>query len=338
MLSVFDGLPAGLLQYSARELARVLPGPSLIRLSGECDEVVFVSVLLHGNEFTGWEAMRSLLLKQAGRPLPRSLCLFIGNVHAAAEGRRCLAGQADYNRIWKADGDRPEHGLARAVLDELARMPLFAAIDIHNNSGMNPHYACINRLQPAFLQLARLFGRTVVYFTRPDSVMSMAMVRYCPSVTLECGQPGETRGVLHAREFVEACLHLSAFPTHPLPASEIDLFHTVATVKLGPACEPGMPGSGADFLLLPDMDKLNFTELPAGSLFGWSAGEDLPLRVQDEAGQDVTEQYFEVQEGEIITRTPVMPSMLSLDQDIIRQDCLCYLMERLNQELPRSAD
>jgi len=328
MLTVLSELPEGLLQCDARQLHTVLPGPTLIRLAGKREDVLFISVLLHGNEITGWEVLRSVLAHHRDQALPRSLCLFIGNVAAAAEGRRCLPGQADYNRIWKT-GATVEHRLAEDVLAELATMPLFAAIDIHNNSGMNPHYACINKLAPDFLHLARLFSRTVVYFIQPDEVMSMAMAAYCPSVTLECGQPGETTGVTHAREFVEACLHLSTFPAHALPAAEFDLFHTVATVKLKPNTHIGIAEVGADFSLLPDMDKLNFTELPAGSLFGWSGSPSLPLQAWDEQGQEVTAQYFEVHEGEIITRTPVMPSMLSLDREIIHQDCLCYLMERL---------
>ncbi len=330
MLSIRTDMPASLLQCDARSLSRALSGPTLFKLEGQRREILFISVLLHGNEITGWEVLRSLLLSYRERPLPRSLYLFIGNVAAAAEGRRCLPGQTDYNRIWKADGDTPEHRLAQQVLAELDGLPLFAAIDIHNNSGVNPHYACINRLDPNFLHLARLFSRTVVYFIKPDEVMSLAMAAYCPSVTLECGQPGETTGVSHAREFVEACLHLSAFPEQGLPDKELDLFHTVATVKLKPGARIGMAGHDVDFALLPDMDKLNFTELPTGSLFGWCNGGSLPLQAWDEQGREIGAQYFDVHEGEVITRTPVMPSMLSLDQDIIRQDCLCYLMERLS--------
>jgi hypothetical protein len=35
-----------------------------------------------------------------------------------------------------------------------------------------------------------------------------------------------------------------------------------------------------------------------------------------------------VRRGELLTRRVVMPSMLTLDERVIRQDCLCYLMER----------
>jgi hypothetical protein len=38
---------------------------------------------------------------------------------------------------------------------------------------------------------------------------------------------------------------------------------------------------------------------------------------------------FTFEDGEIRTTRPFMPAMLTLDERAIRQDCLCYLMERL---------
>ena len=48
----------------------------------------------------------------------------------------------------------------------------------------------------------------------------------------------------------------------------------------------------------------------------------------DEDGREVFERYFEVRDGELRTRRAVMPAMLTLNERVIRQDCLCYLMER----------
>jgi hypothetical protein len=57
--------------------------------------------------------------------------------------------------------------------------------------------------------------------------------------------------------------------------------------------------------------------MPAGSLL-----------VLDGDSRDVTEGYFEIRGGELRTRRPVTPSMLTLNEQVIRQDCLCYLMEK----------
>ncbi|MCK5723989.1 MAG: succinylglutamate desuccinylase/aspartoacylase family protein, partial [Gammaproteobacteria bacterium] len=228
-LTVLDEIPEGLLQAEAKDLYQYLSGPTLIRLQGRRKDVLFVSVLLHGNETTGWDAARELLLKYQEEDLPRSLYLFIGNVVAAAEGLRVLEGQQDFNRIWKKDNQTAEGKMAAELLEILASVSLFAALDIHNNTGINPHYACINELESSFFHLATLFSRTVVYFRRPDSVLSLALSELCPATTIECGKAEDSHGREHAKEFINACLHLQDFPSHEVAEHDIDVFHTVAT-------------------------------------------------------------------------------------------------------------
>jgi succinylglutamate desuccinylase len=328
MLTVLDRLPEGLLERDARSLHAALPGPTLLHLAGRRPQPLFVSALLHGNEPVGWEALREVLGRYQGAGLPRSLSILLGNVAAAREGLRRLDGQPDYNRVW-CEGDGPEHAMAAQVVDEMRRRSVFASVDLHNNTGRNPHYACVNHLESAYLHLATLFSRTVVYFTRPACVQSMAFGRLCPAVTLECGQPGERHGVEHARDYLEACLHLADLPSHTVPEHDLQLFHTVATVKVLPEVSLGFTEGEADLRLAPDLDRLNFQELAEGTTFGQVADtRRLGLVVLDEHGRDVAARYFVLDGGEVRTRIPVMPSMLTIDERIVRQDCLCYLMER----------
>ena len=335
MLTVYENLPDGLLQRDATRLHEILPGPCLIHLKGKRQPALFISLLLHGNEVTGWQAMQTILSKYQQGELPRSVYLFIGNVAAAQQGLRHLDGQPDYNRIWKGEGDGPEAVMVRQVLEIMAEQRPFAGLDLHNNTGRNPHYACINRLEPDFMYLASLFSRTVVYFIRPDSVFSMAFSKFCPSVTLECGRPGEPHGVAHAVEFIDACLHLTEFPQHHMAPHDIDLFHTVAIVKLPSHLSVGLEGTVADICLPNELDQLNFCELAPGTVLASVNNETVGsgFLATDEHGQDISERYFEVDQGHIRTRMAVMPSMLTMDTRIIKQDCLCYLMERL--ETPR---
>lgn len=330
MLQEFDHLPAGLLDADATELQGLLGGPTLIHLSGQRAQPLFVSVLLHGNEVTGWEALKAILKKYQGQGLPRSLSFFIGNVAAAEVGQRCLPSQPDYNRIWKAEGHSSESVMVRQVLERMRERKVFACIDIHNNTGRNPHYACLNELQHDFFHLARLFSRTVVYFRNPDSVLSMAFAKLCPAVTVECGRPTEVHGISHAMEFIESCLHLSALPSHSLHPQDIDLFHTVAVVKVAKSIEFAVDDSAVELSFRADLDQLNFCELRPGTALA-DVQQEVPvyLHAWDEQQRDIAERFFAVDNGQLVTRVPVMPSMLTLQTDIIRQDCLCYLMERL---------
>ncbi len=333
-------LPEGLSDLPAEALHQRLGGPTLIELPGRREPGLFVSVLMHGNETTGWEAVRQLLRAYepggGSRTLPRSMSLFIGNTAAAERGLRHLPEQPDFNRIWPGSelAATPEHDLMREVIDTLAAREIFASVDVHNNTGLNPHYACINVIENEALHLAAMFGRTVVYFIRPRGVASMALAALGPAVTLECGKSGQEHGTTHVIDYLEGCLNLSEYPQQPIVPQDIDLFHTVATVRI-PETQPFSFGElGEGLRLLDDLDHLNFRELPAGTAFGWSEHADqLPLRVHNESDQNVAERYFELREGVLRTRCSLMPSMLTRDERVIRQDCLCYLMERYNERL-----
>ncbi|MGD8999020.1 MAG: M14 family metallopeptidase [Granulosicoccaceae bacterium] len=330
MLHITDTLPEGLLDCRAEQLHEHLSGPTLIHLPGRREQPLFVSVLLHGNEDTGWEAMRALLRDYQHRELPRALSLFIGNVSAAREGVRRLDGQNDYNRVW-AEGDSAEHAMMRLIVEEMRIRNVFASIDIHNNTGLNPHYACVNLLDHRFFRLALLFSRTVVFFTRPEEVQSRAFAALCPAVTVECGQPGVPHGTEHARQFVEDALHLVELKTKPVPLHDIDLFHTVAVVRVSNTASFSYSRDDVELRLLDDLDHMNFRELAAGTSFGELANNNLDcIEVQDEQGNDARSRFFVAEDGELRTAIPVMPSMLTLDERVIRQDCLCYLMERLD--------
>lgn len=329
-------IPPGLLETDARALSTLLPGPTLLHLEGRDPRPLFVSILLHGNEVTGLLAVQRLLHKYRARPLPRSLTIFFGNIEAAAAGLRRLNGQPDYNRVWPGTDrpDCPEARLMAQVRDIMCRRRVFISVDIHNNTGFNPHYACVNRLDPRFLNLAALFGRLVVYFLRPRGVQSMAFAELCPAVTLECGKPGAERGTEHACDFIDTCLHLDAIPDRPVARGSIDLFHTVAQVKVRNGIRFSFTDEAADLVLRSDLDHLNFTELPAGIAWGEVHSDAIPVAAVDEEGRDVTERYFAIVSGKLVLRQPVMPSMLTRDERIIHQDCLGYLMERLNEADP----
>lgn len=325
-LSIRHDLPADILGRPAGRLHEVLDGPTLVHLQGRKKPPLFLSVLMHGNEDTGWRVLQNVL-HEHGKTLPRSLSIFIGNVKAARYGKRRLEKQPDFNRIW-AGGDSPEHATVKEVLRTMRRRGVFASIDIHNNTGINPHYACVNRLLPPYLNLARKFSRMVIYFTRPSGVQSLAFARFCPAVTLECGQPGDEIGIQLATKFVNEVMNMDAVPETPVKDSDIDLYHTVAVAKVPLKTTFSFDNKPADIRFIRGIEQLNFEEIPAGTALAELKGSDIPLDVMDEDGNPVAHQYFEAVDNRLLTRTPLMPSMLTTNERIVRQDCLCYLMER----------
>jgi len=327
-----DRLPDGLLEIPAADLHRLFPEPALLHLPGKQAGPLFVSVLLHGNETSGLSAVQALLKRQADKPWPRAVSFFFGNVQAARAGLRRLDGQPDFNRVWPGTEMEAcaETCMAQAVNDEMAGRGVFAAIDIHNNTGRNPAYSCIERLDAATLGLAALFDPLVIFSPSPKGTQTGAFARLCPAVTLECGQPGEPAGMEKAVGFIEACLRLPAIPRQAPP---LDLFHALAQVTVRENLSFSLTDPKADLLLRAELDQLNFTELPPGTVFGQVAvhhpGAPLPLVARTDDGVDVAADFFSIVDGRLVLKRSAMPCMLSLDERIIRQDCLGYLMERI---------
>jgi len=347
-LHVIDKLPDRFLTIASHELDEILHGPTLIHLPGLRTEPLFVSILLHGNEDVGLLAIQQCLAELHDRPLPRALSLFVGNVRAARDRVRRLAEQPDYNRVWPGSNltDTPEHAVMRHVLDEMRGRRVFASIDLHNNTGWNPHYACVSHVRWPDLQLAALFSRTAVYFRQPLGVQTRAFAELAPSVTCECGKVGDPSGVQHAAAFVNACLHLSSIPNHPLPQGDLHLFHTIATMKVPSRVAFSFDDAHAsdsafqhDLLLRGDLERLNFQELAAGCELGWASNASaMPVQVSDESGRDVTGEFLEFHEGAVRLRRPVIPAMLTCNAAVIQQDCLGYLMERYPLQLSEPGD
>jgi hypothetical protein len=327
MLTILTEVSDELLSKSASELYPFLPGPCLIHLDGHIKQPLFVSVLLHGNEFSGWEVIRQILSNYKNQTLPRSLSILIGNIKAASAGKRKLDDQPDFNRVWD-NTDSHEARLMQTVLQQMQKKNVFASIDIHNNTGFNPNYACINSLQPEFLHLARSFSRKIVYFIRPRGVQSLAFSNLCPAVTLECGQPGDQLGIEKAVHLVDKILNLPAHENGELPASDYDLFHTTAVIKIPDEFSISFDGSPADIQFLQGIEKHNFEEIEADTVLAdINPNIQQPFHVIEESGKEIFSEVFQIADGKLLTNRLITPSMLTDNITIVRQDCLCYLME-----------
>ena len=331
MLTILDHLPAGLLDACAADLGGVLSGPTLIHLPGAQRRPLFISTLLHGNETTGWEALRELLGRYQGRCLPRPLSIFIGNVQAAKEHLRHLDEQPDFNRIWSL-GQGLERAMALRVLDDVRMLRPVACLDIHNTSGNNPMYACVHRLDDDSLKLARAFSSMSVYVTQPESLLGVACSKLAPALTLECGKPGRRDVELRVSDFLENCLALETPAELAAGGVDSQLLRPVATVRVPEeisfSFEDQQPSADVDLCFRADLDGHNFSTLPHGTAIARiRAGSGAHLQVLDAEGKDVSARYFRTENGALVTVSDLIPTLLTHNSRIIRQDCLCYLME-----------
>lgn len=332
MLKRYDYLPDGMFNVTSIELEKLIGGPALFYLEGVRKPPLFITVLQHGNEPTGFEAVQQILRKYQAIELPRAIWLFVANVGASAAGVRTLNSQTDYNRAWPgtANGTTSEAALMQQVVDTVTAGPLFASVDLHNNTGSNPYYGCVNELKPEYLQLATLFARTVVYFRQPVGVQSLAMSEYCPAVTLECGQAGEYAALDQAANFLDACLHMHHLPGYQVSSHDINLLRTVAVAKMREGITFGFGPENHQVQFRPDLDRLNFSQVEAGETFAHLSGDTgMPLTVVNDDGIDISATLFDVNNGRLKLKQPLTPSMATLDVGVIKQDCLFYVMERM---------
>jgi succinylglutamate desuccinylase len=336
-LNVLDALPPEVLRADARSLHEVLPGPTLVHLPGRRPEPLFVSVLLHGNETSGLRAIQHVLGAHSGQMLPRALSIFFGNIAAARAGRRRLESQPDYNRVWPGGVLPADDGQARnlqrlfaEVLEAMRLRKVFASIDLHNTTGHNPLYCCVTELDVPHLQLAALFSRTVVHFRRPEGTQTSAFSKHCPAVACECGQAADPQGAARAAEFVSAVLHLAEIPAQPVRSGDVHLFHTVATVRVKEGVSFSFDGSPAALRFGAELEWFNFRELAPGTALALCAQDAAAcLDVRDENDRDVGAQFLARNGDRIELLRSVMPAMLTRDARAVRQDCLCYFMERV---------
>jgi hypothetical protein len=330
MIENFDrmhGLPDGFFDISTANIRSLFPNPTLIHLEGKDPNFLFISILLHGNEYTGLKVMQKVLAEHA-HDLPRSILMFVGNVRAAEANRRYLPDQVDYNRCWPGTDQEPSatSQMMQRIVEIAQGLPLLAAIDIHNNTGKNPHYACITDPNMVNQNLAARFNRVGMVFNH-RGVCTMAFDGICPAATLECGLPGTPDGIEHACRFVEDMLSLDELP-HKQPSRDaLHLVESHLTLNIPEHVSFEFdPGADADLRFEPDFEDRNFTLFDPHQVFGYTRVER-PLSITDTNGHDVTDDIMRVEQGKIYLNNTMMPAMITRDKLVVRQDCLCHLLQ-----------
>lgn len=326
-LNKFNEIPEGFMNCEAENLDELLGGSSLITLEGESTETIFLSCLLHGNEKTSFIVVKEILADYQKRKLPKSLMIFIGNTKAANKDLRLIPTEVDYNRIWE-DGDLAENKLALEVMEIASKRDLFVSLDIHNNTGKNPNYGCINYLDENFLKLASHFAETTVFFTEPSNAHSVAFGKLCPSMTIEAGLSESREGIDETKRVIEYLLSTEVLEWNE-KRRPLDIFHTLARIRISEDAKIDFnfkPDSRVDFSFISDLENYNFKVLKKGTTIAYINTLD-HLSVVDNNKQDITSEFFKQIGNELVTTRVIIPSMLTHVTYIIKEDCLGYIME-----------
>ncbi len=330
-------LPADFITLqNPKNIKDIFPHPTLIHLTGKQPQALYLSILMHGNETTGFFALQRLLRAYQTHTLPRSLLIFISNVDATEQGVRKLPHQPDYNRIWPGTilPESRETQLAQRVYDKVLSYNPIACLDIHNNTGKNPHYGCISRTDLHTLRLANAFSFNSLFFHNIYGIQSVAFSQYFPSITLECGKPGLEEGTQHTYEFIDALMKTSTLETLEVKHPPLSLYQTTFKITVPDELRIGFT-SDCHIQLRDDIEDLNFVTCPAGTVLAkinsHGLSVDYWLNAMDTDNINRGNSLFVVTENQLCLSESLTPSMISPDIDIIRMDCLCYLMTEFQE-------
>jgi succinylglutamate desuccinylase len=337
-----DGLPAGWLEADDRSLLRELGRPTLIRVPGYGEaRPRAVSVLLHGDEPTGFQALLHVL---RDRPrLPYDLYAFVGNVRAALAppgyAVRYLDDQEDLNRIWAPTSTTtPLRRTASEVLDHLRRADVEALVDLHNTSGDNPRYAIVTRPTVANLNLATLFTSHVVHWELSNGALVEAVQEERAAIAVELGRPGQEGGFAAAVAGLRRYLDVPGIEERRTlrPHTLLAGLHRVtvppdARLRFGGALD-----GTVDLVVPEDADRHNFVEVAAGHTLGRvRRGAGIPVEVVAPDGHVATDDLLRVDGDRLVLTRAATPVMMTRTVEAVRKDCLVYLA--VEETLPPAA-
>jgi len=334
-LALWDAPQPGDIGASVEEMLARLAGPTVIRVPGvDRTRCRIVVTLLHGNEPSGLRAMHAWL---RGAPRPRvDAVLIVAAVPAARLSplfsQRLLPGGADLNRCFLPPFRGAGGALAAAILDVIEGARAEALIDLHNNTGHNPPYAIVTRIDPKRLALTALFAERLVLSDLRLGALMEAVEERLPSITVECGRVGDPRADAVARRGIDRFFALERI----VPAGASDPLPMILESPLPVRVRTGVRlavGAGArpdaDLTIAENLDRHNFEELAAGTSLGWVGDTaEWPITAVDSTGRDCADELFLMEGGELRARRPWIPIMMTTDPAIAAQDCLFYVVRR----------
>ena len=335
--NVMDHLPDEFFVTDPEKLHTIFDGPTIVHLDYKKEQTVFISIMLHGNEHSGYYAVKeylnTLILKNI---IPsKNISLLIGNVEAAKNNARFLDDQKDFNRIW-SNGSSDEELWAQKVYREMSSKNLFATLDLHNNTGKNPHYCAVTNLEVSTLKLASMFEGNVLYFTDPEEVFSNYFSSLCPCLTVEAGQSGDKEGISKIISLIEKVMDEPSMTDVSSKSSILAgriLFESFGKIKIPSNSTVSFNGEAADFTFDPSIEDLNFNIVRTGQTFGFSHNIDQHLLVYDSNNEPIGSSYFKYVGSEIVSIEDFYPAMITTNSKIVHQDCLCYLLREISTDL-----
>jgi hypothetical protein len=201
-------------------------------------------------------------------------------------------------------------------------------VDLHNNTGHNPPFSVVTRLDETRLALTSLFSHLCIHNDLRLGTLIEATEDDFPGVTIECGRAGNPAADVTAFEGLERYLE-EEIPSAPTGG---DLTVLEKPIRV---CIPNgtrlafaeQAVAGADLTVMGDIDRHNFQLMPPNEPVGWVEDADAwPVVARGADGQDVSRELFGMRGKLLETRQAGVPIMMTTDPVGAASDCLFYLV------------
>ena len=337
VLELGSDLEASAVPAEDEAFLRLLAGSCFIRQRGrDSSRLRLVSTLLHGNEPSGLRAVQRWL--RSGRQPEVDVLFFFGAVETALGpplfDRRVRPGGSDMNRCWLPPfaNTNAEARIAHEALRLMRESGAESLVDIHNNTGNNPAYGVGPVPGAAELNLVALFGRRFVHSPLRLGTLVEATCEDFPSVTVECGRSGDPAADEIAFEGITRYLEADEHETRRIVVERMsvltDPIRVCVARNVSLAFGDG-PIEDVDFTVALDVDRHNFEQMSAGLPIGWLGDRGVwPVEALDEAQRDRSREFFELRNGHLVTRRPLIPIMMTTNRANALADCLFYVVQQ----------
>ncbi len=323
---------APLLGESPEDFLEALGGPSWLVVKGTgMGRPRAITTLLHGNEPSGFRALRHWLASDPQPPVDIHVC--VASVEAARTSPlftwRERKGGRDINRAFRAPYEGPEGLLAKEILDRLLKIDPEALVDLHNTSGSGPSFGLAAVVDDQHKRLSSFFTERMVRLGSSLGTLMEATVDSFPSLIVECG------GVPDSESDATALRGIAAFAESESlwggPASEMAEFYEKPTrIKIKEGFQlvyADSKAKDADLTLRNDIDRLNHGVTASGELLGWVGEKGLDVLIpQGPAGGPPIRALLREREGRLETACELKILLATTRADIGVSDCLFYLI------------
>jgi len=288
-----------------------------------------VTTLLHGNEPSGSHGVLRLI-KENYIPAYDSWIL-IASIDAALQepifSRRYIEGEQDLNRCFNLPSDTKIERLAEMIVKDISSFKPYAVIDVHNTSGAGPGFCVSTSTSTIMDQLACIFTNSLVITDiRLNALMEVDLG--CPVITVECGGNHSELSHLFAYNGIHKFLSVEDLSHIEVTSDLQHYWHPLRLeLKKGYMLDYGKgPVKNADITLCHSVEFQNFGTTVPEKRLGWLGSKGLDcLLLKDTDNNNLIEEYFENNDGELHTKKHLHLFMVTTIKTIAETDCLFYL-------------